>query len=135
MEALIRKGWGKRTSDEVPSLIYRLKGNGRPPGDLLGAQLFLGKQIRSDNSMRGFEQSELEFFGAGERDWIAFGKAGGTVMVRLTRSSLQHTVQTQIGQAVGCNIFAGLFFAMRGRNQLLFRRCIDAIKARVSHWR
>lgn len=83
-----------------------------------------------DELARGFEESQLKLLCSGKRDGVPFGEAGIAVLFRYTWSGFQHPLQTQIGEAIGGDVFADFFGGVTGGDQLFFSRRIDTVKAR-----
>src|SRR5438132_419112 len=75
-----------------------------------------------------FEETELPFLSAGQRDGVAFGKAGVAVLARCAGGSVQHAIEAQIGKAVGRDVLPNLFGRVAGGNQFLPGGCIDAVE-------
>src|SRR5262245_12130711 len=77
----------------------------------------------------GFEEAKLPFLGASQGNGVAFSKAGIAVLAWRTGGGVQHAIKTQIGEAIGRDVFPNLFDRVAGGNEFFPGGRIDAVEA------
>src|ERR1044072_3799665 len=75
----------------------------------------------------GLEKTQLPFLSAGQRNRVAFSKAGIAILARIAGGGVQHAIETQIGETICRNVLPNPFAPVAGGDQYFSRRCVDTV--------